>query len=62
MSPVIESRLDEMAAKIAFLEEEIAKLTKRVRKARAEARKAAGNEGAGAKAKAPVAGPAPEGV
>ncbi|MFC3694233.1 hypothetical protein [Chenggangzhangella methanolivorans] len=50
MSELIESRLDEMASKIAILEEEIVGLKKRVKIARRQARKATG-AGAGGKKK-----------
>lgn len=42
MSDLIESRVDEMAAKIAVLEEEIAAIKKKLRGARRKSRKAAG--------------------
>lgn len=51
MSDAIEARLDEMAQKIAALEEEVATLGKRIRKLRK--RVIAGQKGDGAKADAP---------
>jgi len=42
VSDLIESRIDEMAAKIAVLEEEIATMKKKVRGVRKTARKAVG--------------------
>lgn len=49
MSDVNESRLDEMASKIAILEEEVADLKKKVRVARRQSRKATGAGGKGGK-------------
>ena len=45
VSDIYESRLDEMASKIAILEEEVAGLKKKIRGARRKAQKAAGAGG-----------------